>query len=318
MSYVPCELHCHTLHSDGGFTVRELQKEAREDGLSLIALTDHNTMSGHGELDDSIIPAIRGIEWTTYFGHMLVLGSEKFVDWRDALPDNIDEKIAQVKVQGGLVGIAHPFQLGSPMCTGGRWEFNVKNFNNVNYVEIWHQSFSERNYENDRAAAFWTSLLDKGYRIAASYGRDWHRKEKGGHFGCTFLDIEGEINAKSAMTAIKKGRTVVSTKPEFHFEVKQNEKLFKIGDELLSGEAEFSFVLKDGKKTEEDYRPEYEYIRLLTNGGECVKTVGAYEKKMTAELLSGHWYRCELWGKLNGKDEVFAITSPIYVKGVTK
>ena len=128
MSYLPCELHCHTEHSDGDFTVRELQTSADADHLALIALTDHNTYSGWEELDDSIVPAIRGIEWTTYFGHMLVLGAREFVDWRDAVVNNIDEKIAEVKEQGGIVGIAHPFQLGSPMCTGGRWEFNVRNW----------------------------------------------------------------------------------------------------------------------------------------------------------------------------------------------
>ena len=93
MSYLPCELHCHTIHSDGDFTVSELQKAAVDDHLAIIALTDHNTFSGWDELDDNIIPAIRGIEWTTYFGHMLVLGANDFVDWRDAQHDNIDEKI---------------------------------------------------------------------------------------------------------------------------------------------------------------------------------------------------------------------------------
>ena len=43
MSYLPCELHCHTIHSDGDFTVSELQKAAADDHLAIIALTDHNT-----------------------------------------------------------------------------------------------------------------------------------------------------------------------------------------------------------------------------------------------------------------------------------
>ena len=68
---------------------------------------------------------------------MLVLGANDFVDWRDAQPDNIDEKIKQVKAVGGIVGIAHPYQLGSPLCTGGRWEFNVRDWRNVDYIEVW-------------------------------------------------------------------------------------------------------------------------------------------------------------------------------------
>ena len=83
MSYLPCELHCHSVHSDGSFSVAELLRRAYDDHLALIALTDHNTVSGHGELDDSITPAVPGIEWTTFFGHMLVLGARDFVDWRD-------------------------------------------------------------------------------------------------------------------------------------------------------------------------------------------------------------------------------------------
>lgn len=317
MSYVPCEMHCHTVHSDGGFSVGELQAEARKEGLSLIALTDHNTMSGLAQLDDNIIPSIKGIEWTTYFGHVLVLGAKGFVDWRDAMPENIDEKTALLKSFGALVGIAHPFQLGSPMCTGGRWEFNVKNFDNIDYVEIWHQSFSDDNYENNRATAYWTGLLDRGYRIAASYGRDWHRKENKGHFGCTYIDIEGEINGENALSAIKKGRTVVSTGVEFHFEVEQNGKIYKIGDELNEGEGRFIFTLREGKKSEDGYKPEYKSIRVITNGGMQVTSVDANEKETEIKLFGGKWYRAELWGKINGKEDVFAITSPIYVKGGT-
>lgn len=66
MSYLPCELHCHSVHSDGSFSVAELLRRAYDDHLALIALTDHNTVSGHGELDDSITPAVPGIEWTTF------------------------------------------------------------------------------------------------------------------------------------------------------------------------------------------------------------------------------------------------------------
>ena len=57
MSYLPCELHCHTVHSDGDFTVRQLEDSAVNDHLALIALTDHNTSSGCDELNDSIIPS---------------------------------------------------------------------------------------------------------------------------------------------------------------------------------------------------------------------------------------------------------------------
>ena len=96
---------------------------------------------------------------------MLVLGANDFVDWRDAQPDNIDEKIKQVKAVGGIVGIAHPYQLGSPLCTGGCWEFNVRDWRNVDYIEVWHQNLYSAKRENERALELWTSLLAKDIKL---------------------------------------------------------------------------------------------------------------------------------------------------------
>lgn len=316
MSFVPCELHCHTIHSDGNFTPRELQLSAKENGLSLIALTDHNTFSGYEEIDNNIIKTIKGIEWTTYFGHMLVLGAKSFVDWRDATDDNIDEKVAQVRKNGGLVGVAHPFQLGSPMCTGGRWDFKVQKWENVNYIEIWHESFSENNYENDKATAFWKSLLDKGYKLACTYGRDWHREEKTKNYGCTYLDIPGKINPENALDAIKKGRTVASTGANFSFKAKQNEKIFSLGDSLSEGEAllQFSLDMNARKNYHTDNTFEYEKIKIISNRNECVKETDVTEDEVMIYLQKNRWYIAELWGKMSGKAKPLAITSPIYTK----
>ena len=141
LKWFPCEMHCHTLHSDGKFTVESLMQTAKEYGLSGIALTDHNTVSGWDEITEErekkYVSVLKGIEWTTFFGHMLVTDCKEFVDWRDAVPDNIDEKIAEVKKRGGMVGIAHPYELGSPMCTGCFWDYHVKKWENVDYIEVW-------------------------------------------------------------------------------------------------------------------------------------------------------------------------------------
>lgn len=313
MSYLPCELHCHTLHSDGSFKTEELLNAARADHLSLIALTDHNTFSGHGELDDTIVPAVRGIEWTTYFGHMLVLGAKEFVDWRDAVPDNIDEKISQVKTAGGLVGIAHPFQHGSPICTGGRWEFNVQNWNAVDYIEIWHQNFID-NTENDRAVEMWTALLDRGYKIAATYGRDWHRPEKGGHYGCTYIDFNGDVNEQQALLSIKKGRTVVSTGAKFLFCIHKDASTYSIGDCVTAGNADFSFFT-DIHSRERNWGSEevkYTVIKIVTNGGKTALETEYNKRSASLMLEKGCWYRAELWGTVDGRDKPLAITSPVY------
>lgn len=314
MSYLPCELHCHTLHSDGDFTVRELQEAAKKNHLSLIALTDHNTMSGWEELDDSVVPAIKGIEWTTYFGHMLVLGAGEFIDWRDAVPDNIDEKIKQIKACGGLVGVAHPYQMGSPICTGGRWEFCVRNWSNVDYIEIWHEDMNKISSENVKSVELWTSLLDKGYRLAASYGRDWHRPEKQGHYGCTYIDIDGAVNAQSALRGIRMGKTIVSTGAKFFFRVHRHGNTFTIGDTVKRGNYTFSFFT-DLHSREKDAGEEsviYKTIKVVSNGGKVVLETRYNEKHVMLKMEKAHWYRAELWGTVDGESVPLAITSPIY------
>lgn len=313
MSYLPCELHCHTVHSDGAFTVKELQQAAADDHLAVMALTDHNTFSGCAELDDSIIHAIHGIEWTTYFGHMLVLGANEFVDWRDAVPDNIDEKIRQVKAAGGLVGIAHPFQLGSPLCTGGRWEFNVRDWRAVDYIEVWHQNLYTLKKENVKALEFWTSLLDKGYKIAATYGRDWHREETGGHYGCTYLDID-DVGAAGALRAIRMGRTVISHGAKFFFRLHRRGNTYSIGDSVKKGSYTFSFFtdLHSRSKNAGDEAIVYKEIRVVTNGGKIVMQTRFDERHVMLRLESGNWYRAELWGTIDGEKQPLAVTSPVY------
>lgn len=316
MSYLPCELHCHTVHSDGRFQVEELLNAAKDNHLSLIALTDHNTVSGYAELNDSITPAIRGIEWTTYFGHMLVLGVKGFVDWRNAVPDNIDEKISEIKACDGVVGIAHPFQIGSPIVTGGRWQFNVKDWANVDYIEIWHEDINKISNENDRALEMWTSLLDKGFKIAAVYGRDWHAPGENGHFGCTYIDIDGDINEENALAAIRAGRTVASTGAKFFLSLERDGNTYSIGDSVSEGEYKINLYtdLHSRQKDAGEESVIYKSVRIVSNGGKIVYEGAIGKKELALTLEKGYWYRAELWGTVDGDSHPLAITSAVYCR----
>lgn len=63
------ELHCHTTYSDGRLTPKELYELALKEGLSYMALTDHDSVKGHFEIiplmDQPKIRFIPGIELTT-------------------------------------------------------------------------------------------------------------------------------------------------------------------------------------------------------------------------------------------------------------
>ena len=313
--WYPCELHCHTVHSDGDFTVGELIETAKERGLKGICLTDHNTYSGREEASkEKDLTVLQGIEWTTYFGHMLVLGADRFVEWRDAVPENIDEKMKQVHAAGGLVGIAHPYQLGTPICTGGRWDFKVKDFSLVNYMEIWSEGEPLMNSPNKRARAWWHQLLSEGFRIAPTMGRDWHRKENNKRKGaCTYLLCEVDsLTAKGMKDAIKNGRTSVSAGPLFYFETDKGE---TVGDEITEGERTFRFTTDSERflSINPGYEVVPERILLLTDNLKA-----AAECKINEEIkisLKKGYYTAELYGRIGeDENELIAFTAPIYVK----
>lgn len=65
------DLHVHTLHSDGTFTPRRTVELAAERGLSTIAITDHDTVSGLGEArsagQGAGIGIVPGVEFSTVY-----------------------------------------------------------------------------------------------------------------------------------------------------------------------------------------------------------------------------------------------------------
>ncbi len=79
------DLHAHSNASDGSLSPRELVDHARERGLSVIALTDHDTVDGNAEaaaraaeLGMTFVPGIElDIEWKPGECHLLGYGLER-------------------------------------------------------------------------------------------------------------------------------------------------------------------------------------------------------------------------------------------------
>ena len=66
-----CDLHSHSVYSDGTFTPTELLDAAEAAGLSALALTDHNTVEGLNDFSTAAqgreIEIVRGTEFTTAY-----------------------------------------------------------------------------------------------------------------------------------------------------------------------------------------------------------------------------------------------------------
>lgn len=210
------ELHNHTIESDGSLTCQELTEYLAADHVDAFAITDHNTTSGQKKIEQLLeekhypISLIRGMEYTTYFGHILCLNLAKYVPWNSIDQHRPELLFEAAREKGALVGIAHPFSYGDPFARGCRFEMTISDYSKVDFIEIFNNP--EPLHEvNERGTNLWISLIFSGYQITATSGMDLHNRAK--LAGCYATYIEGKNGGNIASeldTAIHTHRTWVS------------------------------------------------------------------------------------------------------------
>ena len=321
--WIPSELHTHTVHSDGQMTVMQLAEAAKKLGLACIALTDHNTIAGHLEIEDAErrtgITILPGLEWTTFYGHMTILDTDSYIDWMDISRSGIDQGIDRVHRNGGIAGVAHPFRLGSPMCTGGFWNFRVRDWTKPDTFEVWSETSPNLNPTNLRAYAMWRRLLSKGYRVTAIAGRDWHSPETREPVAFTYLFAESNaqsVSAKAAFEAIRDGRVVVSMGPLFTIEVQTDDRTFSVGETFSSDDATVHIVLSvEETDRENQLWPDHNSLEafLFSDSG-LVARVPMRSRELTLSVKTKKiaFLRAELYGKMDGCPCLIAFTNPVY------
>lgn len=111
------DLHIHTCYSDGELTPNEIINLAKENNLSTIAITDHDTISGLKDLtlDETNIKVIPGIELSAKVDHgrMHILGynidvnnielNNKLNELRDNSLNSVLSIIEQIKCDYNIV-----------------------------------------------------------------------------------------------------------------------------------------------------------------------------------------------------------------------
>lgn len=110
------DLHMHTIYSyDGTATVHTVLKHAKQVGLDIIAITDHDEIRGAllaeelaPEFDIQVIP---GVEITTAEGDLLALAIHKIIPAGLSLI----ETVKRVNEQGGFCIAPHPMATGLGM-----------------------------------------------------------------------------------------------------------------------------------------------------------------------------------------------------------
>jgi glycosyltransferase involved in cell wall biosynthesis len=162
---IDVDLHMHTDHSsDCATPVEVLLHEARSRGLGAIAVTDHNEISG--ALDarakaDGLTVIVGEEVKTAEQGEVIGL----FIAEKIPRGLTLEATIAEIKRQGGLVYVPHPFDR---MHSVPDYEHLLAVVDDVDAIEIFNPrvAISEFNEEAVRFAA--------KYRIVAGAGSDAH------------------------------------------------------------------------------------------------------------------------------------------------
>ena len=325
--WVPAEIHCHTNHSDGKQSLEELATVAKQRGLEVVAVTDHNTTSPLQEKErveqETGVKILNGLEWTTFFGHVLTLGykSPQYSEWRKVGPTDIHRGIKEIKELGALVGIAHPFRVGNPFCTGCYFEYSITHLQDFDYLEVWNSESPSLNHNNQRAYQLWTSLLNKGYHLPAVAGRDWHDNNKVNPLVATTHlllkekeSTQGEFNDE-VLEAIKQGRLSISYGGPLVLTADIQGIVAQIGDfvKVNDGKVRFKVELPNPSLWHSSIMTQTLMLHLESNRGTLFSQPVQDEHLVFAFEGSGlKWVRAELRGIIDGQESLVAFTNAIY------
>ena len=179
---IDVDLHMHTDHSyDCATPVEVLLTEARAKGLGAIAVTEHNEISGALEAAEKAkgIKVIVGEEVKTASqGEVIGL----FITEKIPRGMSLQETIAEIKRQGGLVYVPHPFDR---MHSVPDYRHLLDVLDDIDLIEVFNPrvAISEFNEEAVRFAA--------KYRVIAGAGSDAHVPQGLGSVRIRMHDFDG-------------------------------------------------------------------------------------------------------------------------------
>jgi glycosyltransferase involved in cell wall biosynthesis len=181
---VDIDLHMHTDHShDCATPVEVLLATARDQGLGAIAVTDHNVVTGAHEAaakakDFGVKVIVAEEIKTAHQGEVIGL----FIDEQIPRGLTLAETVAEIKRQGGLVYVPHPFDR---MHAVPDYEHLLTIIEDIDLIEVYNPrvAIGSFNEEAERFAA--------KYRILAAAGSDSHVAQGLGSVRVRMRDFDG-------------------------------------------------------------------------------------------------------------------------------
>jgi glycosyltransferase involved in cell wall biosynthesis len=179
---IDVDLHMHTDHSpDCATPVEVLLATARAEGLGAIAVTDHNEVSGAFEAarkGDSVKVIIGEEVKTATQGEVIGL----FLSAKIPRGLTLEETVAEIHRQGGLVYVPHPFDR---LHAVPDYEHLLRILDEIDVIEVFNPRVAISSF-NEEAVRFAAK-----YRLPAAAGSDAHVAAGLGSVRVRMRDFDG-------------------------------------------------------------------------------------------------------------------------------
>ncbi|MEH7479938.1 CehA/McbA family metallohydrolase [Neobacillus drentensis] len=294
------DLHTHSVHSDGTFTLREKANIAESEGLDFLGLTDHNASSQNEayprDVNTLFIP---GMELTTNKGHLNLFGvHDPIRDFRVNNMEELHSRLKEARENGAYISLNHPYCRN----TGWRWDWDF----DYDWVEVWNGPWRE---ENQDAVDWWQEQLVLGKILVAVGGSDAHRPHPHVVHGMpTTWVYSKSLKSSDILKSIEKGRVVLSYLPQGPF------------INLTCGNSMVGDVCEEKNQNVEIKVEDVQFsdvVKVISNHGieqEVMVEEGQDQVELSWSVGNRLFYRVEVWRyspeiKMR---QMAALSNPIY------
>lgn len=196
--FVRVDMHSHTMFSgDSTTTFDEVAESVAEAGIDVLCVTDHNAVDGAKRLTDALSGVCRvivGEEVRTHTGEIIGL----FLTEKISYGARADATAAQIREQGGIVYVPHPFDPMRKNLTEASL-IDIVDKGLVDAIEAHNAKTSLRSL-NDRALEF-----GRANDLALGAGSDAHVPHA---LGAAFVEMPDFDGPQDFLAKLREGHLV--------------------------------------------------------------------------------------------------------------
>ena len=187
------DLHAHTIYSyDSCSRIEWIIKRCHKIGINCLACTDHNLIDGAFELQRKApFRVIVGEEVNTGEGEIIGLFLKRWI----APNLGISKTIHEIKMQGGLVYVPHPFSINKNFSLN--LDELTKLSSSIDIVEV----FNSRTTSETKDRRWFDGLLSSGKFVEAA-GSDAHSPYE---LGNVLIEMENFHTKHEFLTSLANG-----------------------------------------------------------------------------------------------------------------